>query len=89
MIKRKLFRFINSLVNPLGILISKPKIIHGSPAFAGATLFSRKVHMFRFFYDKIQNVNGCVVESGVHWGYGILAHLFYSGGVSDKKYYRI
>jgi len=36
--------------------------------------------MFRYFYDKIKDVNGCVVESGVHWGYGILAHLFYANG---------
>ena len=29
--------------------------------------------------DKINNVDGCVIESGVHWGYGILAHLFFTG----------
>ena len=80
MLKRKLFRILNSIINPFGILISKPKIIHGSPAFSGATLFSHRIHTFRYFYDKILNVDGCVVESGVHWGYGILAHLFYTGG---------
>ena len=80
MIKRKLFRLINNIINPFGILLSKPEIIHGSPAFSGATTFSRKVNMFRYFYDKTLGVDGCIVESGVHWGYGILAHLIYSGG---------
>jgi hypothetical protein len=88
MLKQKLFRILNSIINPFGILISKPEIIHGSPAFSGATLFSRKVHIFRFFYDKILNVDGCVIESGVHWGYGILAHIFYTqkgGGYPSRN----
>ena len=78
MIKRKIFRTINKIINPMGLLLSKPEIIHGSPAFSGATTFSRKVFMFRYFYDKIKDVDGCVIESGVSWGYGILAHLYYS-----------
>ena len=79
MLKRKIFRLINKAINPTGLLLSKPEIIHGSPAFSGATTFSRKLQQFRYFYDKINNVDGCVIESGVHWGYGILAHLFFTG----------
>jgi len=74
-ITRSTFRFVNKLLNRFGILLSKPEIIHGSPAFSGATLFARRLNDTRFFHDIVKDVDGVVVESGVHWGYGILIHL--------------
>lgn len=84
---RFLFRFINSKLKRLGLVISKPEIIHGSPAFTGATTFSRKIFMFRKFYEMIEDVEGDVIEAGVHWGYGLLAHLGNIESVKNRRIY--
>ena len=50
-------------------------MIHGSPAFSGATLWARRQKDMKYYFDILQGVKGGVVESGVHWGYGILIEL--------------
>jgi len=82
-----IFRLSNRLLNPLGILISKPEVIHGSPRFSGATLWSRRLYDFRFYFELLHDIEGDIIESGVHWGYGILAflHLTTTGGASIEK----
>lgn len=72
------FRFTNKIINKFGILLSKPEVIHGSPAFSGAVTQSRKNFIFKPFYDMIADVEGDVVEAGVHWGYGLLNHLLFT-----------
>lgn len=62
-LKRSIFRGINRFLNKFGILISKPEIIHGSPAFSGATLWARRQNDMRFYFNLIQNIKGGVVES--------------------------
>jgi O-methyltransferase len=84
---RFLFRFSNSKLKKLGLVISKPEIIHGSPAFTGATTFSRKIFIFRKFYEMIEDVEGDVIEAGVHWGYGLLAHLGNIESVKNRRIY--
>lgn len=74
-LSRSLSRLVNRLLNPFGILVSKPEVIHGSPAFSGSTLWARRLNETKFFYDLVKDVDGVVIESGVHWGYGILIHL--------------
>jgi len=71
---RRTFRFINQLLNPWGLLLSKPGIIHGSPAYSGATMWARRLNQMNFFYQQVKALEGGVIESGVHWGYGILLH---------------
>ena len=71
------FRFTNKIINKFGILLSKPEVIHGSPAFSGAVTQSRKNFIFKPFYDMISDVEGDIVEAGVHWGYGLLSHLLF------------
>lgn len=46
---RLAFRTTNSILNRFGILISRPEAIHGSPAFSGATLQSRKIFGLKNF----------------------------------------
>jgi len=84
---RFLFRFTNSKLKRLGLVISKPETIHGSPAFTGATTFSRKIFIFNKFYSMIEDVEGDVIEAGVHWGYGLLAHLGNIESVKTRKIY--
>lgn len=72
------FRLTNRFINKFGVLISKPEIIHGSPAFSGAVTQSRKNFMLKYFYDMIADIEGDVVEAGVHWGYGLLNHLLFT-----------
>ncbi len=74
-VSRSLFRGVNKIINKFGFLLSKPEKIHGSPAFSGATLWCRRLNDMKYFYGLIKDVKGGVVESGVHWGYGILIHL--------------
>jgi hypothetical protein len=71
---RRMFRLTNQVLKPWGILISKPEIIHGSPAYSGATMWARRLNHMNFFYQKIRAIEGGIIESGVHWGYGILLH---------------
>src|ERR1700716_1282268 len=68
-------RVANRVVNPFGVLISRPELIHGSPRFSGATLWSRRLFQLRHYFKMIENVEGDVIESGVQWGYGVLAHV--------------
>jgi len=72
-----LFRFTNRITNKFGILISKPELLHGSPAFSGAITHSRKLFIFKQFYDLIADIEGDVIEAGIHWGYGLLGHLLF------------
>jgi O-methyltransferase len=72
---RTMFRLANRVLNPAGILLSKPGVIHGSPAFSGATTWSRRLLAIEEALDMVEGVEGAIVESGVHWGYGILAML--------------
>ncbi|MDQ3232309.1 MAG: TylF/MycF family methyltransferase, partial [Pseudobdellovibrionaceae bacterium] len=78
--KYYLLQSFNKALKPKGLVIVKPESIHGAPQYIGATLFSRKVHQFEYFYDKIANIEGDVIESGVWWGYGILSHLMFCRG---------
>ena len=71
-IKRRIFRLLNRFLNKFGVLLSVPDCIHGSPAFSGATLYSRRLIRMKHFFSLISKVEGDIVESGVHWGYGIL-----------------
>ncbi len=80
------FRFLNRVLNRFGILISKPEMIHGSPAFSGATLWARRLNSTRYFFDLIRDVEGDIVESGVHWGYGILIELTLADGSNRRIY---
>lgn len=72
---RSSFRITNKFLNRFGVLLSFPETIHGSPAFSGATLWARRLHQTRFYFNQLENVEGDILESGVHWGYGILLEL--------------
>lgn len=72
---RGAFRATNRLLNPAGVLLSKPGIIHGSPAFAGVPMWSRRLWDLQGMFDMVEDIDGAFVESGVHWGYGLLAML--------------
>lgn len=69
---RKIFRYTNKILNKFGVLLSVPEVIHGSPRFSGATLWARRLNGLKFYLDKTRDVEGIIVEGGVHWGYGIL-----------------
>lgn len=84
-LSRYSFRMTNRLLNRFGILLSKPSVIHGSPAFSGATLWARRLNQTRIFFDLIADVQGDIIESGVHWGYGILIEITLSG--VDRRIY--
>jgi hypothetical protein len=83
-IARFLFRLMNRILNRFGVLLSKPEVIHGSPAFSGACLWARRLNSMKYFFDLIGGVEGDIVESGVHWGYGILIELTLSSE-TDRK----
>ncbi|MGA2079040.1 MAG: TylF/MycF/NovP-related O-methyltransferase [Holophaga sp.] len=84
-VTRKLFRFTNKILNKRGLLLSKPEVIHGSPALSGATQWSRRLVNMRQLFNLIEKVEGDIWESGVHWGYGILMEWILSG--SRRKIY--
>jgi hypothetical protein len=84
-LSRYSFRMTNGLLNRFGILLSKPSVIHGSPAFSGATLWARRLNQTKMFFDLTYDVPGDIIESGVHWGYGILIELTLSG--ADRRIY--
>lgn len=67
-----MFRAANKVLNRFGLLLSVPEIIHGSPRFSGATLWARRLNGLKYYFEKTRNVEGVVIEGGVHWGYGIL-----------------
>jgi hypothetical protein len=73
------FRITNKFLNKFGILLSKPGTIHGSPAFSGATLWARRLNQMKIYFDLVEGVEGDILESGVHWGYGILIELVLGG----------
>ena len=72
---RTAFLLVNRALNPAGVLLSKPGVIHGSPAFAGAPIWSRRLWDLQTAFELVEEVEGAFVESGVHWGYGVLAML--------------
>lgn len=72
---RLAFRTVNHALASGGLLLSIPESLHGSPRFSGATLWARKLYQLRPFFRQVHGVQGDVVESGVHWGYGVLAFL--------------
>lgn len=72
------FRITNKIINKLGFVLSKPAIIHGSPAFSGSLTFSRRAFQTNHLLKQVQNIEGDIVEGGVHWGYGILIELLLS-----------
>ena len=57
-IKRSIFRSVNGLINKFGILLSVPEVIHGSPAFSGATLWARRQKDMKYYFDILQGVKG-------------------------------
>ena len=69
-IARFLFRSLNKIINKFGFVISKPDVVHGSPAFSGALVFSRRAFQTYDFFKEIDNVEGSIFEGGIHWGYG-------------------
>lgn len=74
------FRSLNRLLKELGLVLSKPDIVHGSPAFSGALVLSRRMFQTKMLLGKVEDVEGDVFEGGVHWGYGLLIELL----LSDK-----
>jgi hypothetical protein len=85
------FRLLGGLpirtLRRFGLLISRPETLHGAPALSGATRWSRRVFGLRPYYDMIRDVDGDVVESGVEWGYGVLAQLLLIQGSRPRKIY--
>ena len=73
------FRLVNLIAKRFGIVISKPDIIHGSPAFTGSLVFSRRLFQTKEHLDAVRDVDGAIVEGGIHWGYGLLIELLLSG----------
>ena len=74
-------RLLNWIFNRFGIVISKPDFVHGSPAFSGALVFSRRLFQTKMHLDQVKDVDGDIVEGGIHWGYGLLIELL----LSNKK----
>lgn len=72
---RFVVRKTNTYLSRFGVLLSKPEVIHGSPAFSGATTMSRKDFIFKYFFDQVSTIAGDVIEAGIHWGYGLLSML--------------
>jgi hypothetical protein len=74
-IRRLIGRTIRSQLKSRGYhLVGNPSL-HGAAEHFGAIMFSRKLAQLDFFYNLIRDVDGDVVESGIWWGYGLLAHL--------------
>jgi hypothetical protein len=82
-IARNLFRLFNRLLRKLGFVLSKPDFVHGSPAFSGALVLSRRMFQTKEFLDAISDVEGDIFEGGIHWGYGLTIELL----LSEKKIY--
>ena len=80
-VARIVFRVVNKLLNRFGVVLSKPDFIHGSPAFSGALVLSRRMFQTRDILERVSDVEGEIVEGGVHWGYGLIIELL----LSDKK----
>ena len=78
---RSTSRLLNWILNPFCIVISKPDVVHGSPAFSGALVFSRRLFQTKMYLDQVKDVDGDIVEGGIHWGYGLLIELL----LSNKK----
>ncbi len=78
---RNIFRLLNKILNKFGILLSKPDFIHGSPAFNGSLVLSRRMFQTKEFLNAVSNIEGDIVEGGVHWGYGLIIELL----LSQKK----
>jgi len=79
---RNLFRLINKFLKKFGLLLSKSDYINGSPAFNGSLVLSRRMFQTKEFLNTISDVEGDIVEGGVHWGYGLVIELL----LSQKKY---
>lgn len=85
-LQRSVFRLTNRIIRPYGLLLSKPGIIHGSPSFSGATLWARRLNQMRPYVEMVRNVEGGFIESGVHWGYGILIFITLTANTGRKIY---
>jgi hypothetical protein len=85
-LRRLVAKPIKAFLRQRGYYIIGNRSLHGDPQHFGAIMFSRKLEHFDFFYKKIQGLEGDVVESGIWWGYGLLAHLRYTrmGGHNRK-----
>ena len=75
---RRSFRLFNKIINKFGFVLSKPGIIHGSPAFSGSLTFRRRAFQTNQLLKLVHNIEGDIVEGGVHWGYGILIEVLLS-----------
>jgi len=78
---RAMFRGINGLLKRFGLVLSKPDFVHGSPAFSGALVLSRRMFQTKDLLEKLDQVEGDIVEGGVHWGYGLIIELL----LTNKK----
>jgi hypothetical protein len=85
LVKRIVAKPIKSYLKSTGHYIVGGASIHGAPEHFGAIMFSRKLAQFDYFYDKIQSVEGDVIESGIWWGYGLLAHLRFARQGNIKR----
>ena len=65
---------IHKFLNKLGYQLIKPELIHNNGGIPGGTVFSRRLSIFKSIYKELQNVEGDIIELGVHWGYGVLLH---------------
>jgi len=80
-VARKIFRQLNAFLNLFGLVLSKPDFIHGSPAFSGSLMLSRRMFLAKSVFKKTQGISGDIFEGGVHWGYGLLIELL----LTDRK----
>ena len=78
---RAIFRLLNRFLYKVGFVLSKPDFIHGSPAFSGSLVFSRRAFQTQEFFQQIADVEGDIFEGSVHWGYGLLLELL----LADKN----
>jgi hypothetical protein len=81
LVGRAAFRSINRLLKGFGLVLSKPDFVHGSPAFSGALVLSRRMFQTKGLLESLEQVEGDVVEGGVHWGYGLIIELL----LTNKK----
>ena len=66
---------MNKILKFFGLVLSKPDFIHGSPAFSGSLVFSRRIFQTNELLKELKNIEGDILEGGVHWGYGLLIEL--------------
>ena len=67
-------KLVHNFLNKFGWQLIKPELIHNNGGIPGGTVFSRRLSIFKSIYKELQNVEGDIIELGVHWGYGVLLH---------------